>query len=469
MFAIPKGSGAVHFAVLVASIVWAGAGCSSPGPPVEPPRPATLDAIDESLAEEIREALERVELSPADASAWMTLGMVYEANRMFDLALPCYEHVVEMQPDDPRSWYRLALTRGRSGDLEGGVQALERVHALDPSYGPAYWKRGFSLLDAGRLPEAETAFRRALEVDRRDPAAWAGMARVHLKNGDPREAVRLLETVLASQPQRRYFHHLVGIAYREAGEPDEAEKHLQLGRDSVAAWLDPWSLELARYKSGLRWALAEADRARMDGRYDLAIPALLELRKKEPTDQQILATLGKAYVGAGRVEEGLETLLLMIDLHPDNFRAHLDIALAYEQAGRPGPALEHADRALELNPEFAAAHWRRGQILRGTGRFEEAAAALARSVELDPDDTIALTVLGECLIELRRWDEARSHLESAVRVQPDNGYAYLKLGVARMNLGDAAGAREALNEAARIDSRLAGEANALLADLGQGG
>ncbi|HKQ62229.1 MAG TPA: hypothetical protein VJS92_13140, partial [Candidatus Polarisedimenticolaceae bacterium] len=83
---------------------------------VDPPQPPPGLALDPEVAAAVEQGRAAVTERPRDAERWLHLGMIYEANRLDNLALPCYERGVALAARSARGWYRLAQVRARLGD-----------------------------------------------------------------------------------------------------------------------------------------------------------------------------------------------------------------------------------------------------------------------------------------------------------------------------------------------------------------
>ena len=445
------------------------AGCSGEGGSTEPaptlPVPQRLAEMDRDLVEHIEQRLSALREETGNADHWLQLGLLYEAHEVYEPALECYERAVELDPDQPRAWYHLALMQNETGDLASGIVSLERVSGLEPSYAPALWRRGLLLLELGRLDEAESNFLEARRVAPRAAAAHSGLARVALQRGDAEEAVRILEALLADGARQPYLHYLLGSAYRQLSQWERAEIELMRGRDSQAVWPDPWGHEAMAHRVEFYVLLEGAKEAIERGQSEVAISVMEDLLRKKPDDRRTLSGLGRAYLRVGRTEEGLRLLHRMLELYPDHFEVELNLAGAYEYLGDLEQALAHVTRCIELNPAFAPAHRRRGTILGRQRRLQEAAVEFEQAVRLAPDDLVAWISLGDCRVQLRQWGLAAASLENALRLSPQDAKALAKLGLARMQLGDFQAAEAALLQAIRLSPESAEAARLMLEQI----
>jgi tetratricopeptide (TPR) repeat protein len=63
--------------------------------------------------------------------------------------------------------------------------------------------RGVRLFQQGKFNEAEGQLRKAIEANPGHEMAYSNLARVLIERGQPREAVKILEKVLAMNPHRK--------------------------------------------------------------------------------------------------------------------------------------------------------------------------------------------------------------------------------------------------------------------------
>lgn len=148
-------------------------------------------------------ARQAVALAPADAASHKALGLVRSARGDFAGALAAYHRAVELDPD---AWGALinlgdvSEIAGREAEalpyFEQAFAAMTRAYQREtPRIQPWYAELATTIGDrhraAGRLGEAETWYRRALEFIPLHPAATAGLAKVLRAAGDAAGAARL--------------------------------------------------------------------------------------------------------------------------------------------------------------------------------------------------------------------------------------------------------------------------------------
>jgi TolB-like protein len=215
--------------------------------------------------------------------------------------------------------------------------AAEKAIQLDPLLAEAHDALGMEYARDGQWVQAESSFRRAIELDPSDSVAYGDlMLVVLLPLGRIEEAVREMQTAEKTDPLSRSVQSDLGAVLLAAGRFEEAARHCQ----KVIADTDC----LGRVRLG-------------QGRIDEAIQIL----SKNDNPRY----LGYAYGRAGRREEAEK---LAVAVAPNAFSQ----ALIFAGLGDKDRTLEALDRVAELgavrigralnSPEFA--------LLRGDPRVK---------------------------------------------------------------------------------------------------
>ncbi len=111
-------------------------------------------------------------------------------------------------------------------------------------------------------------------------------------------------------------------------------------------------------------------------------------------------------VPLGRLEEGLEELLLAQALDPISSIVARDIALMYYYNRDFELALEQCDHTIEQNPHFSPAYWTLGLVQEQRGDFDESVAAFQRAIQLSPPSPRILGALGRAFAMAGKEEEA---------------------------------------------------------------
>lgn len=97
--------------------------------------------------------------------------------------------------------YERGVAARLAGDVDSAVELLARAIAAEPANADAQLQYGLALLAAGRLDDADGAFRRTLEIAPRYDDARIGLARVQQRRGKREAAITELTQVTESNAE----------------------------------------------------------------------------------------------------------------------------------------------------------------------------------------------------------------------------------------------------------------------------
>jgi len=141
----------------------------------------------------------------------------------------------ELAPNDPAVIFRAAQLAFSFGREAEGLELIRQAVALDPVNPEIYVNQGFMLQAARRFAEAETAFRRLLDIRSDSPWGYAGLAMVMVARGDFDQAA---VTVLQQAPNwsQLYVQSLALWGQKKQSESDAALARLIQEYGDVAAY-----------------------------------------------------------------------------------------------------------------------------------------------------------------------------------------------------------------------------------------
>ncbi len=134
-----------------------------------------------------------VALQPGNSAAWAVLGNVYKENGDAVKAEDALRRAIALDPNQPSTHISLAAILAQGGDKDGAAgerkQAAElsRV-AVSRQRASFALKSGRSLLDQGKLKEAEVQLRTAVAADPQDPLPHQALAETLSREGQSADA-----------------------------------------------------------------------------------------------------------------------------------------------------------------------------------------------------------------------------------------------------------------------------------------
>jgi tetratricopeptide (TPR) repeat protein len=262
--------------------------------------------------------------------------------------------------------------------------------------------RGEALRDAGRLEEAEQAYRDALEADPGCETAHEGLLGIllgrmasDLSTDPPRQAVEeAMEKLSAALPGRAVVHRFEGRVRRLLGQHRKA-----LGR------------------------LRKAEAA-------------------DPEDIHTLCELASCHVTTGAAEEAPALLHRALEIAPAHPRPNLELADHHAGQGDFAAAEHYVRCALDLDPGSAYGHEVLAMVHRSRDEHEQALASLEKAASLGSDTDWVHLERATNLMELERWQEARGSLEIVVERDGTSAEARARYVEVLSRLGEGARAVE---------------------------
>jgi Flp pilus assembly protein TadD len=111
------------------------------------------------------------------------------------------ERSVELEPGHWQPWSWLGKAHEQRGDLAAAEAAYRRALALEPGFTRGRNRLGRVLVNRGRLAEARAVFDHSIREDPDDPEAWESRGIVAEMEGQPEAALRYYREALRRQPR----------------------------------------------------------------------------------------------------------------------------------------------------------------------------------------------------------------------------------------------------------------------------
>jgi tetratricopeptide (TPR) repeat protein len=428
------------------------------------------------IREAVTAAQDQVNKNPDDIEAHTLLGKVYlrslgdmqspQSGQMLQLAIGEYEKLSQLKPEDVETHLLLGQLYGLNHDstkaeaqfkLAQGIDANSEEVALNMArlyseQGDA--KRAADVLNAipvdDRSPRIEfalgasyeqmkknkdavAAYHRALDMDPDNLDTERALANALLNDGQLDEALKVLNVIVAAEPQDWQSQVHISEIQRRQGNYDQALKTLEKAK-TVA----PDSLELTYNEALLYDSL---------GRYDDAIGVLTKLISDttradgkysdgEKTNRAIfLDRLAIIYREVNKTAEAVATYKQLIALGGDNvkngYSGQID---AYRDVHQWKEATAVAAELAKAMPNDHAVQLMYAGQLADTGKADEGVAlakAQLAATKGAPEERDSHVALAQIYTRLKRWQEAASELNSAeaLATKPDDRvYVYFYRG-----------------------------------------
>lgn len=134
---------------------------------------------------------------PADPLGHILLGSALQQAQRFDEAVPEFERALALDPDNPYVEVNLAKIYAYQKKSDKALELFKRgmPHAGADADASAFYLYATALKDAGRLTEAESNIRKALQLEQKDADAHRLLAEILTLEGRKDEAAAEIERV----------------------------------------------------------------------------------------------------------------------------------------------------------------------------------------------------------------------------------------------------------------------------------
>jgi tetratricopeptide (TPR) repeat protein len=350
--------------------------------------------------------------------------MVLQAWEQWQSAAMAYDRARTLAPDNAEWPYLAAVVALRTGRVADAVMLLERALLVSKSANlPIRMKLAEALVNAGDLTRGTEAYARLVKEPAAQPEAEYGLGRIAALKGDWKAAIAHQQRACELFPEFGAAHYALGLAYRNAGRLDDAQRELELHRRYGPRWPaidDPVLAKVNALKDDARANLERGIRLGNEGKLAEAIAAHDAALAKDPDNAQAHANLISLYGRLGQWAEAEKQFKAVLALKSNLDEAYYNYGVVLTLQKRDTEAADAFRRAIDANPLHAQAYNNLGVLLERERRWEDAAGAYRQAIEHQPAFRLGRFNLARMLIALGRNDDAVAELEKLIALAGDD-------------------------------------------------
>jgi len=354
------------------------------------------------------------QLKPNDVETRLLLGQLYSLNHDSAKAEAQFKAAQGLDANSEEVVLNMARLYSEQGDFKRASDALNSV-PVDDRTARIEFAIGASYDQLKKPKEAAAAYRRSLDLESENLDAQRGLANALLADGQLDEALKVLNDIVAAEPQDAQSQIHISEIQRRQGHYEEALATLKKAKP-----LAPDSLELSYNEALLYDSL---------GRYDDAIGVLNTLvtssahadgkySEQEKANRSLfLDRLGIIYREENKTAEAVAAYKQLVEIGGDyakgGYQGQID---AYRDAHQWKEATAVAADAAKTLPKDRTVQLGYASQLADTGKVDEGIAlakAQLSSTGTAPEDREAHLALAQMYTRLKRWSDAASELNKA--------------------------------------------------------
>jgi tetratricopeptide (TPR) repeat protein len=191
---------------------------------------------------------EAIEMDPGNARAYFYLGKAQATEGHIEESKEMMNKAVMLNPTyTPYAYLTLGVALANERAYGAAVEYFTAALEAEPELGLAAFNLGVSLMNLGRLEEAERAFTRAEKLCKEDVETLVAVSRAYMRLGQTEKGLSTARGVLARDPRNAGALYVVGLGLEAEGRLAEA-----LGYYERALQYQPGSPEIMQKIRNLR-------------------------------------------------------------------------------------------------------------------------------------------------------------------------------------------------------------------------
>ena len=358
-------------------------------------------------------------------------------------------------PDPGLTSIAAGIDHHSAGRLDQAETIYRRILEVDPDHADARHLLGVIAMQRGDHTTAIDLISGAVQRDPTNPQYLSNLGTAFLERGATDEAIATYDKALIQDPDHTDTLYNLGNALRRAGKTAEAIDHYRraVARDPTFApaqhSLALSLVEIKRHQEALEHfdSALRADPTYPDAhankalalqeltRFDEALESYRQALERQPSNAVVHNNLGTLYLARGELADAERCIRRALEIAPELAAGHLSLGNLHRERGALDEAILAYRQALRLDADFAEGHNNIANVLSEIGRHDAALAHLDRGLASRPDHAETLSNRGRVLRSLGRLDEAVAAYDRALAITPSLGDARFGRAIARLLVG----------------------------------
>lgn len=295
-----------------------------------------------------QDAQQAMQRAPQSPLPYVQIGNIHLAQKQYAEAEKFYQQALDKDPASSDGLSGLMNTYFAQKQFDKAIAAAHAQIAKSPNNSNFYDLLGTALFNGKKdLPGAETALRKAVELDKNNTDALEKLGKVQVQEGAADQALALYQQSIKDNPREAGFYILSGELYESKRNWDQAKAMYQ-----QALTIQP---EHPLASNNLAYVILQ-----QGGNVDVALAMAQTARRGMPDSPNAADTLGWAYYQKGIYQSAISQFQEALRLgekrgEADDPDIHYHLGLAYEKNKQTALALQQLEKAVKLRPDYADA------------------------------------------------------------------------------------------------------------------
>lgn len=337
---------------------------------------------------------------------------------------------------NPQKLFAAGEAALRAGKLDDAERAFRQVLAADPGAAGAYANLGVIHMRRKQWPEALAMLRKAAKLAPNIAGIRLNIGLVYFRQNDFSSAIQPFESVVRDVPDSYQARHLLGLCYF----------FNERWQDAVGA-LEPLWGQASNQLNYLYVLGRAAEKVKNTALAEKAYGRLAEIGQDTPEFHLIM---GKAHINRGEYDEAARELETAAQADAKLPFVHFNLGLVYVHQQEYERARAEFQKDLAIESDVPFTYEQLGNVESTLGNEDEAAKNYRQALKLDPGMVSAHMGLAKIEERRRRYPAALAELDQIIRLDKENASARYLRGQVLVRMGHEKEGREELAMAAKM-------------------
>lgn len=289
-----------------------------------------------------------------------------------------------------------------TGQYDEAIRAFEQCLAVKQTDDAVYYALSQIYLGKKELAKSAECIQKAASIDPNNVWYAEELAYMYVDQKKYAQANVQFEKLIKNEPRNVEWIYSYAESLAKEGKWNEAIKALSKTEDLVGS-----QPELTIEKFRLYIQAKQTDKA---------LTELVNARKKLPNDPQLLGTLVEFYFQTGNEEKGIKLLEDLVNVSPENGRAHLALADVYRQKNERSKSMEQLKLAFSCEDvDFETRMKILITLLETNKSLDESVLNLVNQLVIDnPKEAKAHSIQGDFYLRLNKEKDALNSYRKAL-------------------------------------------------------
>ena len=259
-----------------------------------------------------------IRLKPHFAEVYFNLGYLYQQEGFYHKALDQYELALQRKPDFLQAWSNTGLVYSLQQKPGKAIQALNRALEVVPEDGYVRMQLAKSYMDLGDYAHARQAYQRILELGERRFEPYYGLGYISEQEGRLEEASTYYRQAIQADSTYAESYYRLGVVLEVLGDPETPAlylKTIEIDPDHAAAYYSLARLYLRQGRREEGRQLVQVFQGLKE--YEKEQKARQKALERSPGDAEAVHALGLVHFKYRRNQRARELFEKALKMDPD--------------------------------------------------------------------------------------------------------------------------------------------------------